>query len=111
MRDKNLIKPEKKYTVTEVTELVKRELESAFPQLWVEGEISNFSRAHSGHLYFTLKDETSQLKTVMWRSDAARVPFELKDGLQVICRGRISVYVTYGQYQLISDLVDNSWAR
>lgn len=106
MKDSSLVKPEKIYTVTEITQLVKRELESAFPQLWIEGEISNFSRAHSGHLYFTLKDETSQLKTVMWRSDAARVPFELKDGLQVICRGRISVYVTYGQYQLISDLVE-----
>ncbi len=106
MKDSSLVKPEKIYTVTEVTLLVKRELENAFPQLWVEGEISNFSRAHSGNLFFTLKDETSQLKTMMWRSDAARVLFELKDGLQVICRGGISVYMPWGQYQFYVDLME-----
>jgi len=106
VKDNSLVKPEKIYTVTEVTQLVKRELESAFPQLWVEGEISNFSRAHSGHLYFTLKDETSQLRTVMWRSNAARVPFELKNGLQVICRGPINVYAPRGEYQLIVELME-----
>ncbi len=97
MKDSSLVKPEKIYTVTEITQLVKRELESAFPQLWIEGEISNFHRHHSGHLYFTLKDETSQLRTVMFRSDAARVPFELKDGLQVGSRGRINVYEPRGK--------------
>lgn len=106
MKDIGRIKPEKIYTVTEITLLVKRELENAFPQLWVEGEISNFHRHHSGHLYFTLKDETSQLRTVMFRSDAARVPFELKDGLQVISRGRMNVYEPRGEYQLIADLLE-----
>jgi exodeoxyribonuclease VII large subunit len=106
VKDSSLVKPEKIYTVTEITQLVKRELESAFPQLWVEGEISNFSRAHSGHLYFTLKDETSQLRTVMWRSNVTRVPFELKVGLQVICRGKISVYETRGEYQFYAELME-----
>ncbi len=106
MKDSSPVKPEKIYTVTEITQLVKRELESAFPQLWVEGEISNFHRHHSGHLYFTLKDETSQLRTVMFRSDAARVPFELKDGLQVVSRGRINVYEPRGEYQLIAELME-----
>ncbi|MCK4759619.1 MAG: exodeoxyribonuclease VII large subunit, partial [Candidatus Aminicenantes bacterium] len=100
------VKPDKVYTVSELTRLVKTELENAFPMLWVEGEISNFHRHHSGHLYFTLKDEISQLRTVMFRSDAKRVPFELKDGLQVVARGRINVYEPRGEYQLVVELLE-----
>jgi exodeoxyribonuclease VII large subunit len=100
------VKPDKIYTVSEITQLVKLELESAFPLLWVEGEVSNFHRHHSGHLYFTLKDEMSQLRTVMFRSEASAVPFELEDGLQVICRGRINVYEPRGEYQFLVDLVE-----
>ncbi|MFQ6109567.1 MAG: exodeoxyribonuclease VII large subunit, partial [Candidatus Aminicenantales bacterium] len=55
MRDSSLVKPDRIYTVSEITQLIKLELESAFPLVWVEGEISNFHRHHSGHLYFTLK--------------------------------------------------------
>jgi len=102
----SLVKPDKIYTVSEVTRLVKLELETAFPLLWVEGEISNFHRHSSGHLYFTLKDEQSQLRTVMFRSEARQVTFELKDGLKVICRGRLNVYEPRGEYQLIIDLVE-----
>jgi exodeoxyribonuclease VII large subunit len=102
----SLVKPDKIYTVTEVTRMVKMELESAFPLLWVEGEISNFHRHHSGHLYFTLKDETSQLHTVMFRGEARKVPFELEDGLQVVARGRINVYEPRGEYQLIVELLE-----
>jgi len=100
------VKPDKIYTVSEVTRMVKMELESAFPLLWVEGEISNFHRHHSGHLYFTLKDETSQLRTVMFRGEARKVPFELEDGLQVVARGRINVYEPRGEYQLIVELLE-----
>jgi exodeoxyribonuclease VII large subunit len=102
----SLVKPDKIYTVSEVTRMVKMELESAFPLLWVEGEISNFHRHHSGHLYFTLKDETSQLRTVMFRGEARKVPFELEDGLQVVARGRINVYEPRGEYQLIVELLE-----
>jgi len=102
----SFVKPDKVYTVSEITRLVKTELENAFPMLWVEGEISNFHRHHSGHLYFTLKDEISQLRTVMFRSDAKRVPFELKDGLQVVARGRINVYEPRGEYQLVVELLE-----
>lgn len=101
-----LVKSDKIYTVSEITQLIKLELESAFPLLWVEGEISNFHRHHSGHLFFTLKDEMSQLRTVMFRSEAAAVPFELKDGLQVICRGRINVYEPKGECQLLVELIE-----
>ncbi len=106
MAIENIVKPDKIYTVSEVTRMVKMELESAFPLLWVEGEISNFHRHHSGHLYFTLKDEMSQLRTVMFRGEARKVPFELEDGLQVVARGRINVYEPRGEYQMIVELLE-----
>ena len=102
MNSDSLVKTDRVYTVSQITEVIKSELEIAFPSIWVEGEISNFKRAPSGHLYFTLKDERSQLQTVMWRSDARRTRFDLKDGLKVICRGRITVYEQRGQYQLVT---------
>jgi exodeoxyribonuclease VII large subunit len=89
-----------------VTEIVKVALETAFPVLWVEGEISNFHRHSSGHLYFTLKDAKSQLRAVMFRFEAKKVAFELKDGLKVLCRGRINVYEPRGEYQLVADLLE-----
>ncbi len=102
----SLVKPDKVYSVSEITRLVKLELETAFPSLWVEGEISNFKRAESGHFYFSLKDGQCQLQAVMWRSEAHQVKFDIKDGLKVICRGRITVYEVRGQYQLITDLIE-----
>lgn len=106
MDNENLVKPDKVHTVTEITRLIKLELEKAFPRLWVEGEISNFHHHHSGHLYFTLKDEASQLRAVMFRSEAKQVPFELKDGLAVICRGRINVYEPRGEYQFLTEMIE-----
>ena len=97
---------EKIYTVSEITRLIKLELERKFPVILIEGEIADFKRAHSGHLYFTLKDEKSALNCVMWRSSAVRVPFELEGGLHVICRGQISVYEQRGQYQLYVESVE-----
>ena len=101
-----LVLPDKVYTVSQITSLVKLELESAFPQLWVEGEISNFHRHPSGHAYFTLKDEKSQLRAVLFRSDATQVKFELKDGLKTLCRGRLNVYEPRGEYQLVVNKVE-----
>lgn len=102
----SLVKPDKIYAVSEVTRMIKQELESKFPLLWVEGEISNFYRHQSGHLYFTLKDERSQLRAVMFRSMAQKVPFELEDGLQVVSRGQINVYEPRGEYQLLVEMVE-----
>jgi len=102
----NEVKPDNVYTVSEITKLIKEELESTFPLLWVEGEISNFHRHHSGHLYFTMKDAACQLRAVMFRSEAQRAAFEMKDGLQVVCRGRINVYEPRGEYQIIVELVE-----
>ncbi len=99
-------RPDRVYTVTEITRLIKQELESAFPHIWVEGEISDLTRAHSGHVYFTLKDEMSQIRSIIWRSAAQKVPFKLENGLQVICKGQVNVYEPRGQYQLIVDVLE-----
>ena len=91
------------YSVSEITKLIRDKLEEAFPLVLVTGEVSNLRPAASGHVYFSLKDEKCQLKAVMWRSDAARVKFAFKDGLQLICRGRINVYEARGEYQIVVD--------
>jgi exodeoxyribonuclease VII large subunit len=102
----SLVKPDRVYTVSEITRLVKLEVENVFPLLWVEGEISNFRSYPSGHIYFTLKDEQCQLQAVMWRSNVRLLKFDLKDGLKVVCRGKVSVYEARGQYQLMVDLIE-----
>ncbi|HEX4415904.1 MAG TPA: exodeoxyribonuclease VII large subunit [Lacipirellulaceae bacterium] len=90
-------------TVTQLTAQIKGSLEGAFPNVWVTGEISNFSRPQSGHAYFTLKDDQAQIRAVMWRSAAARLKLEMTDGLDVICRGHLDVYAPRGSYQLVVD--------
>ena len=88
------------YTVSEITREMKVLLEGRFPGVWVEGELSNIRRPGSGHLYCTLKDEGSQLQAVIYRVDLARIRFELRDGVQVVALGDISVYAKAGRYQL-----------
>ena len=74
-------------SVSELTAQIKDLLETAFPAVWVSGEISNFSRPRSGHCYLTLKDEDAQIPAVIWRNTAAQLRFDLHDGLEVVCRG------------------------
>jgi exodeoxyribonuclease VII large subunit len=88
-------------TVSELTRRIKGLLEGQLPSLWVEGEISNFATAPSGHCYFTLKDANAQLSAVMFRGVAAKVNFKVADGQQVVARGDISVYERRGQYQIV----------
>lgn len=71
--------------------------------VWVEGEVSNFTRASSGHLYFTLKDDAAELRCVMWRSQAAWLGFDPQHGDAVLAHGQITVYEQRGQYQLQCD--------
>lgn len=92
-------------SVSQLNWLVKQTLEQAIPQVWIEGEISDLSCPSSGHLYFTLKDEQSQVRGVMWRSMAAKLPFKIKDGMSVICQGAVEVYAPRGSYQLIVNRV------
>jgi len=94
------------YSVTELTRYVKALLEDRFASVYVEGELSNFSAPSSGHLYFTLKDADSQIRCAFFRHMNQRLRFELKDGLQVVCRGRISVYEKRGDYQLYVESVE-----
>lgn len=89
------------YTVSELTREVKLTLEGGFPVVWVEGEISNYKLHSSGHRYFSLKDEECQLRCVMWRRQSGRLPMELKDGLQIIAVGNLTVFERAGQYQLV----------
>jgi exodeoxyribonuclease VII large subunit len=90
------------YTVSELTLQIKELLENSFPRLWVEGEISNFKRHSSGHLYFTLKDENSQLSCAMWRFRAGSLLFQPQQGMKVIVEGDLQVYEKGGNYQLIA---------
>ena len=88
-------------SVWELTSQVKDLLEAAFPEVSVAGEVSNFVRPQSGHCYLTLKDDRAQLRAVMWRGVAARLRFDLHDGLEVVCRGHLDLYAQRGSYQLI----------
>jgi len=88
-------------TVSALTFVLKEVVEASFPHVWVSGEISNFMRAGSGHVYFTLKDDAAQLKAVMWRSAAQRIKFNLRDGMEVIVAGAIQVYEARGQHQIV----------
>jgi len=93
-------------SVSELTQLIKFQLEQSFDYLWVEGEISNFRIPSSGHFYFTLKDEKSQIRAVMFKTQNRNLGFEPQDGLFVTCRGRLNVYETRGEYQLILDYLE-----
>lgn len=88
-------------SVTDVTRQIKDALEGNFPEVLVVGELSNVSRASSGHVYLTLKDDRAQLRAVMWRNTAQRLRFDLKDGLEVLAAGPIEVYEARGTYQLV----------
>lgn len=94
------------FTVSDLTKHIRHHLERQFSALWVEGEVSNLRQPSSGHVYLTLKDEHSQIRAVLFRSQAARLTFRLEDGLEVLVRGRISVYEPRGEYQLILESVE-----
>ena len=101
-------------TVSALNNQIKDLLEAGFVLLWVEGEVSNLRRPASGHVYFTLKDEKSQIRAVIFRSPFApktpfpnhRPVFDLEEGMSTICRARVSVYQPRGEYQLIVDTVE-----
>jgi exodeoxyribonuclease VII large subunit len=88
-------------SVGEFTRRVKTLLEEGLPAGWVRGEVSNLKQQSSGHVYFSLKDAAATLSAVLFRGDAARQSVALRDGLQVVVYGQVSVYEPRGQYQLI----------
>ena len=89
--------------VSEITALIKNTLEQTFYGVAIEGEISNYRPAASGHLYFTLKDSDSMIQAVMFRGKASRLDFTPGDGQLVIARGNVSVYAKRGNYQILCD--------
>jgi exodeoxyribonuclease VII large subunit len=88
-------------SVSELTREVKGLLEDGFPSVWVAGEVSNVARPSSGHVYLSLKDGGAQLRGVLYRGIALRLRFDLRDGQEVVVRGRLSVYAPRGEYQLV----------
>ena len=94
-------KDQRPLSVSELTLQIKAALEADFSTVWVSGELSNVSRPHSGHVYLTLKDQDAQIRGVMWRSVASQLAFDLRDGMEVVCKGGIDVYPPRGAYQLI----------
>ena len=93
-------------TVGELAMRIKAHLEDQFPAVWVEGEISNLRTPSSGHAYFTLKDDTAQLRCVLFRGRGRRVAFQPEDGMQVLAFGGLDVYLARGEYQLVVELLE-----
>jgi exodeoxyribonuclease VII large subunit len=99
--------PERKiFTVSELTGRISDLLEQKFPSVWIQGEVSNFRPAPSGHVYFTLKDDQAQIRCVMFKIQTRFLKFRLENGLHVIAWGRLSVYALRGEYQLILDTME-----
>src|SRR3989338_1397336 len=94
------------YSVSQLNREVRQILESEYPSLWLEAEISNFKNHSSGHMYFSLKDAQSQISAVFFSRHNQSVKFALKDGLEVIVFGRVSVYEPRGQYQFYVERIE-----
>jgi exodeoxyribonuclease VII large subunit len=93
-------------SVSELTSQVRGAIENRFSSVWVEGEISNFRMAASGHWYFTVRDETAQLRATCFRGVNCRIRFRPSDGLLVRVRGRLTVYEPRGEYELMVEALD-----
>jgi exodeoxyribonuclease VII large subunit len=104
----NLAPERKIWSVSELTSRIGNVLAVNFANLWVEGEVSNYRPAQSGHLYFTLKDEQAQIRCVCFRTQALRLKFRPEDGLKLIVRGSISVYEPRGEYQIYVEHIEPS---
>src|SRR6266478_2415651 len=99
--------PERRiWTVGALVAAVRTHLEREYSDCWVEGEISNLRNPDSGHLYFTLKEESAQIRVVMFRSSAKLLRFSLENGLHVTVRGRITVYEDRGELQVSAEFME-----
>jgi len=95
------------YSVSQISSYLEAlfNTDKVLQDLWVKGEVSNFYQANSGHMYFTIKDEDAQLKTVMFRYKSKNINFELEDGMEIAVHGYINVYKVRGEYQLYADKI------
>lgn len=98
--------PQKILSISELTRGIKSTLESNYSSIWVSGEVSNFKAHSSGHFYFSLKDENSQISAVMFKGSNRLLKFKLEDGLQIIAQGRVTVYEPRGSYQLVAEYIE-----
>lgn len=96
------------HSVSGITELLKNLIEQQphLQNVWIQGQVSNYSRSGAGHIYFTLKDDSSQIQVVIFRSNAAGLRFVLKDGAEVLVQGRLNLYPARGQYQINANKVE-----
>lgn len=94
------------YTVSEITKRISSVLENNFPSIWVEGEISNSEKIYNGIIYPKLKDKSAILECIIFRNVVSSIKFDLKDGLKVLCFGRIGVYPPNGKYQLYIEKIE-----
>ncbi|MFA5092436.1 MAG: exodeoxyribonuclease VII large subunit [Candidatus Omnitrophota bacterium] len=94
------------YSVSEITQVIKGLLENSVGEVWLEGEISNFKAASSGHFYFSLKDQAAVILGAMFAHANKGLKFKLEDGLKVICFGKVDVYGPRGQYQIIVEKIE-----
>jgi len=94
------------YRVSELVDILARELEAAFPDVWVEGEVASLKTAVSGHVYFLLKGDKASLRVVLFRNHALRIPFRPENGMQALVRGKVSLYRASGDLQLYATLVE-----
>ena len=95
-------------TPSGLNQLVHDLLEDALPSIWIEGELSNVARPGSGHLYFTLKDSSAQIRCAMFKPRSTWLPFKPADGMQVLARARVSLYEARGEYQLIVEHMEQA---
>ncbi|MDH4134597.1 MAG: exodeoxyribonuclease VII large subunit, partial [Gammaproteobacteria bacterium] len=95
-------------TVSRLTREAKSLLEGSFPLLWIEGEISNFSRPASGHFYFTLKDSQAQVRCALFRGNQRGLGVLPKDGMHVLVRARVTLYEGRGDFQLIVETLEEA---
>ena len=93
--------PETAVPVSEVNAAVRHLLEQSFAPLWIRGEIANWRPHRTGHRWFSLRDDSAQIQAVMWRSDAARLPTEPEEGMEVFAFGSLTLYESRGQYQFV----------
>jgi exodeoxyribonuclease VII large subunit len=98
------------YSVSELNLTIRTLLESEFPLLWVEGEISNFSQPASGHLYFTLKDSNAQVRCAMFKNRGMYLRFKPANGMQVLIRAKVGLYEARGEFQLVAEHMEEAGA-
>jgi exodeoxyribonuclease VII large subunit len=89
------------WSVSEINSALRALLEETLPDLWISGEVANWTRARSGHCYFTLKDDRAQLRSVMWRPQAARLPIDPEEGMRVRVHGSVTLYEARGETQFV----------